>query len=292
MKPEILKLTKFYIWLIALTILLQLMGAATRATGAGLSCPDWPLCMGEIIPDLSHGIFYEFGHRVLAGVVAFALLFAVIFGWRDRDCRGRLGAMPAICTALLFCQIGMGGVTVLMRNAGWTVMVHLLLANIFCASLLVAALRLRGSNSTGPARRKSKTLIIAGALVLISQLVIGGLVAGYHAGLACIVWPECVPGIFFPTFEGLIGLHLLHRVTGYLVVAASLWIWIDSRPEDPNYGSAQLIGAASLAQLLLGVANVAFLMPPWVTTLHTLGASALVLLYTSSMYALFSEKTQ
>jgi cytochrome c oxidase assembly protein subunit 15 len=292
MKSEIQKLTKYYLWLIVLTIFLQLMGAATRATGAGLSCPDWPLCMGEVIPSLSHGIFYEFGHRVLAGAVAVGLLFAVIIGWRSRECRARLGAMPAICTILLFCQIGMGGVTVLMRNAGWTVTIHLLLANIFCASLLIAARKLGSPKTVAPARLKSKRLIVVGALLLIAQIAIGGLVAGYHAGLACIVWPECIPGVFFPTFEGLIGLHLLHRGAGYLLVTVSLWIWIDSRPEDRNHKSAQLIGVASLAQLLLGVVNVALIVPPWVTTLHTLGASALVLLYTSSMYALFSEKNQ
>ena len=292
MKPEIQKLAKIYFWLIALTILLQLMGAATRATGAGMSCPDWPLCMGELLPELSHGVFYEFGHRLLAGAVAFGLLFAVIIGWRSADCRTRLGPLPAICTALLFCQIGMGGVTVLMRNAGWTVMVHLLLANLFCAALLVAVLRLRASNESLTVRGRSKNLVIGGASILMIQMVVGGLVAGYHGGLACIVWPECLPGIFFPTFEGLVGLHILHRITGYILVTVSLWIWIDSRPEDPNYGSAQLIGAASLGQLLLGVANVALIMPSWVTTLHTLGASALVLLYTSSIYALFWEKKQ
>ena len=268
------------------------MGAATRATGAGLSCPDWPLCMGEVIPDLSHGVFYEFGHRVLAGIVAFGLLIAVIIGLKDRACKDILGKAPLICTVLLFSQIGMGGVTVLMRNAGWTVMVHLILANLFCASLLIAALKLQKTQDHRIARKTSKRLVTIGALLLAAQLVVGGLVAGYHAGLACIVWPECVPGIFFPTFEGLVGLHILHRMLGYLVVAVSIWIWADSESDDPNYATSRLIGLTSLAQLLLGVLNVTFIMPTWVTTLHTLGASALVLLYTSSIYALFSGRNR
>jgi cytochrome c oxidase assembly protein subunit 15 len=183
----------------------------------------------------------------------------------------------------------MGGVTVLMRNVGWTVMVHLLLANLFCASLLVSALRLNNPCNSNAPRKASKRLVVGGGTILLLQIVIGGLVAGYHAGLACIVWPECLPGIFFPTFEGLVGLQILHRITGYTLVLVSMWIWIDTRRGDPNYGSAQLIGAASLAQLVLGIANVALIMPPWVTTLHTLGASTLVLLYTSSIITLFTE---
>ena len=38
--------------LAALTFGLIVLGALVRAHGAGLACPDWPLCFGEFVPEL------------------------------------------------------------------------------------------------------------------------------------------------------------------------------------------------------------------------------------------------
>jgi heme A synthase len=35
----------------ALTFLVITWGGLVRAEGAGLACPDWPLCNGHVIPD-------------------------------------------------------------------------------------------------------------------------------------------------------------------------------------------------------------------------------------------------
>ena len=70
------RLARAYFGLAGLTYGLIVLGALVRAHGAGLSCPDWPLCFGDLIPQLDFKVAFEFGHRVLAGCIAifFALL--------------------------------------------------------------------------------------------------------------------------------------------------------------------------------------------------------------------------
>ncbi len=68
------RLGRSFFGLAGLTYGLIVLGALVRAHGAGLSCPDWPLCFGEVIPQLDFKVAFEFGHRVVAGSVA--ILFA------------------------------------------------------------------------------------------------------------------------------------------------------------------------------------------------------------------------
>ena len=68
-------LARSYAALVVLVTGLIVLGASVRAFEAGLACPDWPLCFGQIIPEMNLEVAFEFGHRVMAGGVS--LLFAV-----------------------------------------------------------------------------------------------------------------------------------------------------------------------------------------------------------------------
>ncbi|MEH6651549.1 MAG: COX15/CtaA family protein [Motiliproteus sp.] len=87
---------------ILLSLVVIFLGGWTRLNDAGLSCPDWPGCYGELILpsseagqaiaqsrfeqlplDLSRG-WLEMGHRYLAATLGLLVAVLALLGWRNR----------------------------------------------------------------------------------------------------------------------------------------------------------------------------------------------------------------
>ena len=125
--------------------------------------------------------------------------------------------------------------------------------------------------------RGRSVLLPATLASLLLQLVLGGLVASRYAGLACPEWPTCNGGVWFPTFGGAVGLHLLHRCNGYLLVLLLLGAAMRARGRGPLGRALGISAALGLGQIVVGVLNVRLGLPVEVTGLHTALAAALVL---------------
>ena len=187
-----------------------------------------------------------------------------------------------MATSLLGLQIVLGGLTVLHFLASWTVTAHLVTGNGFALTLLLLVLRLRDHSAdraapSEPIASALRTLVTAGALILATEIVLGGLVSSRYAGLACSEWPACRDGAFFPTFEGTIGLHLLHRLDAYLLVSLLAGTAWTARGDRGLERPTALALALVLVQATLGVGNVLLRIPVEITALHTATAVALVL---------------
>jgi len=261
-------------------------GALVRAKKAGLACPDWPKCLGVIIPDVKvEGVIYEFGHRVFALVVSALFVWAAWLVWRNAVARARAARLTWAGAAILAVQIVFGGLTVLIvhrgdgdpRPATWTVATHLILGNVFAAIALVAGLRLWqrtmvSATATAPA---AIGLMWLWTILLGAQFVVGGNVAGNIAGLVCTEFPTCYGGMWFPTWQGLIGWHLAHRSIGYLLVVASLALAWQAHSDPRLRPWSRAIAALVVAQVVVGAVNIVSYLHTAVTTAHSLIAALL-----------------
>ena len=270
-----------FVGLAGVTYVLIVLGALVRAHGAGFSCPDWPLCFGEVIPEFDFKIAFEWGHRVLAGSVG--LVFLALGALTLRlPTLGRAMRMGLLVSAIVLAtQIVLGGLTVLELLASWTVTSHLVTGNAFALAVVVLARRLlRISRPSLLAQRLrprhcGSRRLRTGVLLFI-QIVLGGLVSSSYAGLVCPDWPTCMNGEYFPTWTGIQGLHLFHRTVGYTVVLALAATAYMARGHASTQRWLMLAAVMGAAQACVGITNVLLRLPVEVTALHSALAAGLV----------------
>lgn len=266
--------------LLAFTFALIVLGALVRAHEAGLACPDWPLCFGQLVPKMDLRIAFEWSHRALAGSVALGFAALSVATLRRPVLRAAAGGWIAVAGTLLVVQILLGALTVWQLLAAWTVTAHLVTGNAFNACLLVLALALHEVYAPRRLPRVptgARVAWVATGALLVVQVVLGGLVSSTFAGLACPEWPACNGGEWFPSLKGSVGLHLLHRWNAVLLLVALGAAAVVCRGLPRLGGIAALAVLLGVAQLLVGIANVVLGLPVEVTGLHSALAAALIL---------------
>ena len=275
--------------LCGVSVCLIVLGALVRAHSAGLACPDWPLCFGRLVPEMDLRVAFEYSHRVLAGSVSLAFVALSIVAWR-RGASAAARRCIAVGAAVLMLQILLGALTVWHLLASWTVTAHLVTGNAFASTLLLTSGALRERAPRAPASEAARRWLVLVALLLFFQLVLGGQVSSRFASMACPDWPTCNGGLWFPSWRGPVGLHLMHRSNGYLLLAslcASAWRLRD----DPRVGrSVRLATALALAQVAVGVANVRLGIPVEITALHSALAALLVLTVAWSLREAWADR--
>ncbi len=262
--------------LASITWLLLIFGSTVRVHGAGLACPDWPLCFGELVPQLDFRIFLEWGHRLLAGLISLGFLGlggAVVV---RAELRRRFGVLVGLMVVVLLAQIVLGGLTVLASLAFWSVTLHLLFGNAFMALMIVLSRRLRGVVPAGAAHGPLRGVTAAFVLLVTVQMGLGGLVSSNYAGLACVEWPTCNAGVWVPSWAGAVGLQVLHRLGAYTVVAAAGTLAWLARADAGSVRPTRLLLLLVLVQVTLGVLNVLTRMPVELAIAHAAAGHAIV----------------
>ena len=265
-------------------------GTLVRLEGAGLACPDWPLCYGKIIPPYEFKIMLEVGHRLLASCLGLFILTLLVMSFRPQYKKYR--RLSFLCFFLVCIQGILGGLTVIMHLSPTTVVLHLLGGNFLFGLLIYLTYTLYSANRApqtkaclSPLSHFSK--MQGGMLLLFSVILIsGGINSSTYSGYACSAFPGCQAGSMFSFHVGeetqSIGtflpqflnewIHMSHRLIAILGSSglAFLGWYVLFRHHNRTYRTiAHAIWILLATEILVGIANAVYYIPVPVSLFHT-----------------------
>ncbi len=270
---------------------LMVLGAVVRITGSGLGCgDDWPLCNGHLLPPLDdYRTVLEWSHRLAAVVLSILTVLVAVQAFRVRDQRQGSGAGGTLGPAgaaigLLVVQVMLGAVTVWLELPASVVILHLGVALLLMASLMVTALRANGSPVPCGGSVRAGALTSAAGLAA-AVLLFGGLTANLGAGPSCLGFPLC-NGQLWPTAanSGLPHIHWTHRLLAYALFFHMLGVNIRYMKAQvpPQVKQAAWVAFAAIGlQIIVAALMILTLLPPIWRAMHVAVGVALwvVLVY-------------
>jgi heme o synthase len=250
------------------------IGVIVRATDAGLGCPDWPFCYGQLLPPAGDAkAWVEWIHRSVAAIIGFEILALAVIAVRDHRRRPSIVWPTLGAVALVGFQAWLGRETVRLGNTGESVTAHLAAAMLLVGVLVYLAVR-AGYPARLPDRGSSQrfTLLAAFAATLtFALLLFGSQVTATDSALVFPDWP-LMGGSLAPPLSDQTAAHVLHRwvavVVGLVVLAVAI---VSIRTERERPTIVRLSGLAAVLfglQVAIGGAQVLTRLEPWTQTLH------------------------
>ena len=236
---------KIILFTTAFAFVVVVVGALVRLTNAGLGCPDWPGCYGQVTPahaahDIAQAVaeqggthgpvsiqkaWHEMLHRYLAGTLGLLILCITAMAWLQQrlwhsthsthSTYSTQGVQsPWLASALLVLVIfqatlGMWTVTLALKP----VIVTLHLLGGMATLALLAWLALRQLRLLAPGREAMplRPWAVLGLALLAAQIALGGWVSTNYAALACIDLPTC-HGEWAPKMDFQHGFQLMREL--------------------------------------------------------------------------------
>lgn len=131
---------RFLILTGAVMLLLLMTGVVVTGTDAGLACPDWPLCRGEIFPAYaSLKVVIHLIHRFTVVAVGVAVAGIVLQVRRRYPQQAMLVKWSTALGLLFLAQVGLGGLNVLLHLPGVMSAMHLTVALAIWGMLVILA---------------------------------------------------------------------------------------------------------------------------------------------------------
>lgn len=247
--------------------------------------------------------WWEWGHRQLGRVIGLVWTAGFVFFWATKQIpagwTGRLAALGALggmqgAIGWWMVHSGLGGT--MTDVASYRLATHLGIA--FFILSLIAWFMFKLARSPGDilqARRGGDAKLFGlstGLLHLAGvQIILGALVAGIDAGRSYTDWP-LMAGQVFPAgelgltplwrnfFESAGLVQFNHRIVGYVLAVMAFVVWRKGRsnPNGATRRAYDLMFAAVVAQIVLGIVTVVTIVPWQLAILHQFGAVIVITL--------------
>lgn len=274
------RFAKLAVTTVGATLVLVALGGFVRAMEAGLGCPDWPTCHGQLNPPTSLGYgalklaWIEHSHRLWAALLI-ALIVSLAIAARVTRQPRRIRLVCYWLVPAVLSQAVIGAFVVWWQLDAQSVLLHLAGAMTILGLAVYVALQSVAlpapTTSLGP-------LPLVTLAVTIGQMLLGSAVTGYSAGLAYGTFPSFNGHVLPPVVDSTQQLlHVAHRFTAYLVAVLVVTLYAKARRAEPLVRRTALLAVVLVGvQIALGALNVWFRLKAWSVTPHLAVGSWLV----------------
>jgi heme a synthase len=272
--------------------------------------PEYSIVNADMSLEAFKAIYWwEWAHRFLGRFIGIAFALPFLVFWFLGKVRGTFALKSLGVFALGGLQGAIGwymvksGLVERIDVSQYRLALHLLTA--FAILTLLVWLALEAGPASGRIRlhtvtRGQRHTAIALFFLIFVQAGLGALVAGLKAGLTYNTWPlmdgKLVPdGLaahtpwYLNLFENVTTVQFDHRLGAYVVVLlalAHLVSLIRSADDERIVGSAGLLTACLLAQMLIGIWTLIAGVPLSLGLAHQAGAAVVIAAATLHLYAI------
>jgi cytochrome c oxidase assembly protein subunit 15 len=262
---------------VTMMLLLAVVSAYLRLSGAGIGCTPWPACYQEqsLVPSQDHHPVARFAHRLLASGLGVVVIMIVSVSVSMRPRRG----------VVLWTSLGLLALTALLAvlgratptAAGPGIALANLLGGVAMAALLWW-LAIHAKRESGRRRELLRWPAAAIVALLLLQVSLGAVISTTRSAAACASLLVCESAVS----DSSVALHIAHRVTAVaLLIAAGVLAGALLRRNNLRSPLGWTLAALVAAQIALGAAMVVLQFPLWLALAHHAGALLLLLVAVS-----------
>jgi len=263
--------------------LLLVWGNIVAGLKAGLACPDWPLCHGQVVPPFRWDIYVEFSHRVIGAIAGILLLLLSIN--RFKKYTGAVKAIPSVALILLLIQVTLGGLVVLLHLPVNLTTIHFSIALIIFSLVIFLDYFDGDRNKPDFNNRSFNNAFLFLSILIFVQAVMGAYVRHSNAGLACPDFPKCLGYWIPPNLSGIVLIHFIHRGLAYLIFTVFLVLAftpiIDRKYKKKIHSVLGLV----ILQIMLGVGLIHSKLFFAITAVHILVALFILYILVTTWYS-------
>jgi len=288
-------LTIFAVYLVILA------GGVVRASGAGMGCPDWPTCFGQLIPPTHesqlppdyHEIYAqrgylntefnpvktwtEFTNRLIGASTG---LLVLLTAWSSRvflRTDKSIFYLAVSCLLLIGFQGWLGSSVVASNLKPIMITVHMLVALLIVALMIYTIARSQrdflGQLKAGPWPGKFRPVLLVAMVMTLLQVAMGtqvreavDFIANEHSYIDRQYWRDDFPVIFY-----------VHRSFSSLILFTNLWLaWQLLKSVETSAllrRTGMALACLVAVAILAGVSLDRLGMPPLAQPIHLLMAN-------------------